>query len=116
MNKYSKDGKAATDLAVFLTSAEEQKRAAIEASLNPTIPALYKDPEILKANPFFGELLETFTSAVARPSRVTGDRYNQVSSEFWNAVHETLSGRSPADASLAKAERTLNRLSHGGKW
>ncbi len=116
VNKYSKNGKAATDLAVFLTSAAEQKRAAMEASLNPTIPALYKDPEILKANPFFGELLETFTSAVARPSRVTGDRYNQVSSEFWNAVHETLSGRSPANASLAKAERTLNRLSRGGKW
>jgi trehalose/maltose transport system substrate-binding protein len=47
---------------------------------------------------------------------VTGARYNQVSSEFYNAVHETLSGRSPADASLARLEGTLKRLSRGGKW
>ncbi len=116
VNKYSKDTKAAADLAVYLTSPAEQKRAALTASLNPTIPALYKDPDILKASPFMGELLETFTSAVARPSRVAGSRYNQLSSEFWNAVHETLEGRSKPDASVAKLERTLKRLSRDGKW
>ena len=116
VNKYGKNTKAAIELAVYLTGLEEQKRAAITASLNPTIPALYKDPDVLKASPFFGELLETFTSAVARPSRATGNRYNQVSSEFWNAVHDTLSGRTPADASLARLDRSLNRLSRGGKW
>jgi trehalose/maltose transport system substrate-binding protein len=116
VNKYSKNAKAAVELAVYLTGPEEQKRAAITASLNPTIPALYEDPEILKANPFFGELLDTFKNAVARPSRVTGARYNQVSSEFWNAAHEVLSGRTPAKASVARLEGTLNRLSRGGKW
>ncbi len=116
VSKYSKNAKAAVDLAAFLTGPEEQKRAAITASLNPTIPTLYKDPEILKANPFFGELLDTFTNAVARPSRVTGNRYNQVSSEFWNAVHETLSGRTPARQSLKQLELGLERLSRGGKW
>ncbi len=116
VSKYAKNAKAATDLAVYLTSPEEQKRAAVTSSLNPTIPALYKDPDVLKANPFMGDLLETFTSAVARPSRATGDRYNQVSSEFWNAVHDTLAGRSPADASLARLDHSLNRLSRGGKW
>ena len=103
-------------LAVHLTGPVEQKRAALTASLNPTIPALYRDPEILKANPFFGDLLDTFTNAVARPSRVTGSRYNQVSSEFRNAVHETLSGRTPPDPSLARLQGTLERLSRGGKW
>jgi trehalose/maltose transport system substrate-binding protein len=116
VNKYSKNVKAAVDLAAFLTGPEEQKRAALKASLNPTMPALYKDAEILKANPFFGDLLETFTSAVARPSRVTGATYNQVSSEFWNTVHEALSGRTPPDQGLPQLERKLTRLSHGGKW
>ncbi len=116
VNKYSKNVKAAVDLAAFLTGPEEQKRAALKASLNPTMPALYQDPEILKANPFFGDLLETFKSAVARPSRVTGATYNQVSSEFWNTVHEALSGRTPPDQGLPQLERKLTRLSKNGKW
>lgn len=116
VSKYSKNAKAAVDLAAFLTGPAEQKRAAVSASLNPTIPALYKDPEVLKASPFIGELLDTFTNAVARPSRVTAGRYNQVSSEFWNAVHETLSGRSKAEASLGRLEGSLGRISRGGKW
>jgi len=116
VSKYSKNVKAAVDLAKWLTGPEEQKRAALKASLNPTRPALYEDKEILAANPFFGELLDTFKSAVARPSRVTAPRYNQVSSEIWNAVHETLSGRAPAEQSLKKLEGSLTRLSRGGKW
>jgi len=116
VNKYSKDTKAAVDLAAWLTGPSEQKRAALTASLNPTIPALYSDPEILKANPFFGQLLDTFTNAVARPSRATRDRYNQVSSEFWNTAHEVLSGQAKAGDSLKALDAKLNRLSHGGKW
>jgi trehalose/maltose transport system substrate-binding protein len=116
VNKHSRNAKAAVDLAQYLTGPEEQKRAALVASLNPTIKRLYEDQEILKANPFFGDLRETFSNAVARPSRVTGEKYNQVSSEFWNAVHATLSGQGTAEANLQRAERTLERLSRGGRW
>lgn len=116
VNRYSKNTRAAVDLVVHLTGPEVQKRAAIQASLNPTIPALYQDADILEASPFMGELLPTFENAVARPSRVTGDRYNRVSSEIWNAVHDTLSGRSKAEQSLARLQRTLERLSRGGRW
>lgn len=116
VNKYSKSTKEAVDLAVYLTSPAEQKRAALKASLNPTIPALYKDPEILAANPFFGDLLGTFTNAVGRPSRATAAKYNQVSAEFWNAVHETLAGTKPAKDSAAQLEQSLKRISRDGKW
>ncbi|HEU4383973.1 MAG TPA: ABC transporter substrate-binding protein [Anaeromyxobacteraceae bacterium] len=116
VNRHSKNVSAAVALAVHLTSPAEQKRAAITASLNPTIPALYKDPEVLKAAPFIGELYDTFTNAVARPSRATADRYNQVSSDFWNATHEVLSGRSTAEASLKDLAAKLEKLSRGGKW
>lgn len=116
VNRHSRNTRAAVDLAVYLTSPEEQKRAALKASLNPTQPALYQDRDILLANPFMGELLQTFTSAVARPSRVTAGRYNQVSSAFWNAVHDALTGRAPAEQSLSRLARTLTRLSRGGTW
>ncbi|HET6436824.1 MAG TPA: ABC transporter substrate-binding protein [Anaeromyxobacter sp.] len=116
VNKYTKNQKQAVDLAMYMSSPEEQKRAALEISINPTIPSLYKDQEILQKNPFMSELLATFQNAVARPSGPTGNKYNQVSSAFWNAVHDSLAGRTPADQSLSNLDKTLKRLSHNGKW
>jgi trehalose/maltose transport system substrate-binding protein len=102
---------------MYLASAEEQKRRAIQGSYNPTIVALYEDPEVLEANPFFGDLYNTFTSAVPRPSTATGSKYNQVSNEFWNAVHSVLSGKQSAADSLAALEKSLNRMSRSGnRW
>ncbi|UEM19250.1 ABC transporter substrate-binding protein [Skermanella mucosa] len=116
VSKYSQHPEVAADLVRYLTSREEQKRRAVVGGFNPTIDALYKDQEVLAANPFFGDLYEVFVNAVARPSRVTGVRYNQVSAEFWNAVHATLSGQTDAKTSLADLERTLDRVSRGGRW
>ncbi len=115
VSKYSKAPALAADLVTYLTGAEEQKRRAVKGSYNPTRPELYKDAEVLSANPFFGDLYDTFVTAVARPSTVTKAKYNKVSSEFWSAVHEVLSGKSDAAASLAALERSLNRLSRDGK-
>jgi trehalose/maltose transport system substrate-binding protein len=53
---------------------------------------------------------------VARPSEVTRGKYSQVSSEFRNAVHSTLSGQAKAEKSLKTLEDKLNRLSRNGKW
>jgi trehalose/maltose transport system substrate-binding protein len=111
VSRYSDMREEAMDLVAFLASYEEQKRRAIEGAYNPTIAALYEDDEVLQANPFFGELFETFVNAVARPSDVTGARYNQVSTEFWNATHNTLNGSTTADRALAQLERKLERLS-----
>lgn len=115
VNKYTKNQKQAVDLAAYLASPAEQKRAALEVSFNPTIPALYKDKEILAKNPFMGELLPTFEAAVARPSRQAGNRYNQVSSAFWNAIHDALSGRTPPKESLTQVEKTLQRLTRSAR-
>lgn len=69
---YSKQPKVAADMVIYLTSKEIQKERAINGSFTPTIPELYKDKEVLEATPFFGTLYEVFTSAVPRPSTVTG--------------------------------------------
>jgi trehalose/maltose transport system substrate-binding protein len=114
VSKYSTHPAEAADLVMFLASRDEQKRRAIEGAYNPTIGDLYKDADVLKANPFFGELYATFTSAVARPSRVTGNQYNKVSTEFWNAVAAVLSGGKKADQSLADLDGALKRIKKGG--
>ncbi len=116
VSKYSRNPELAADLVMYLTSREEQKRRAIDAAYNPTIADLYQDEEILAANPFFGDLYDTFTSAVPRPSTVTGAKYNQVSSEFYNAAYDVLSGKSSAEDALASLESKLKRMSRGGRW
>ncbi len=116
VSKYSEHPELAAELAAFLTSKAEQKRRAIVSSYNPTFPALYADDEVLAANPFFGQLFETFSNAVARPSGATGDQYNRVSAEFWGAVHNVLSGQEPAEVALADLERGLMRISRRGRW
>lgn len=116
VSRYSRAPEAAIALAKFMTSTAEQKHRAIELSHNPTITALYADSEIKAVSPFMADLLPTFQNAVARPSRVTKTRYNQVSSEFQNAVHAVLSGNAEPEASLADLARRLDRLSRGGRW
>jgi trehalose/maltose transport system substrate-binding protein len=114
VSKYSKHPEIAADLVMYLTSREEQKRRAVVGSFNPTIPALFKDPDIAKAAPFVGELSEVFANAVARPATITGDDYNKVSNEFFNATHQVLSGRSAPDRALAALDRDLKRIKRGG--
>ena len=100
VSRYSTNVEAAVDVAKFFTSQEAQKLRAIEGSFNPTIPALYEDQEVLEAVPFFGSLLDVFTNAVARPSAPTGDQYNEVSRQFFTAVHNVLTGNEEADVAL----------------
>ncbi|WKB53332.1 ABC transporter substrate-binding protein [Eleftheria terrae] len=116
VSKYSKHPEAAADLVMYMTSKAVQKERALKGSFNPTITELYQDADILKANPFIGELRDTFTHAVGRPATVTGAKYNQLSNQFWNAVHEVLSGKARAEASLAGLDASAKRLGRGGKW
>jgi trehalose/maltose transport system substrate-binding protein len=53
---------------------------------------------------------------VARPARITGSKYNRVSTEFFTAVHATLSGQDDAATNLAGLEKLLNGISRNGRW
>jgi len=110
VSKYSKNPEAAASLVMYLTGAAEQKRRAVGASFNPTRPEIYKDADVVKANPFMSALYDVFVSAAARPSSPTGAKYNKVSNEFWNAVYSVLSKQKPADKALADLEATLTQV------
>jgi trehalose/maltose transport system substrate-binding protein len=116
VSKYSAHPDLAADLVLFLTGPVEQKRRALAGSFNPTLTDLYKDKDILAANPFMGRLGEIFSNAIARPSRITGAKYNRVSTEFYNAVHLTLSGKGDAATNLAALQKTLEKLGRDGRW
>lgn len=116
VSKYTKQPRLAADLAQYITSADSQKQRAIEYSYNPTRMDLYSDADIVLANPFMARLVDTFETAVARPTAITGRHYNRVSSELWNAVHDVLSGKVSARVSLEALEAKLKRISRNGKW
>ncbi|HEV8391505.1 MAG TPA: ABC transporter substrate-binding protein, partial [Dongiaceae bacterium] len=116
VSRYSTHPKEAADLVRYLTAAPEQKRRALEGSFNPTLRSLYADSELLAANPFYKDFLPIVDSAVARPSTVTGRRYNQVSSAFVRTVHGALSGQGTASASLVDLNKELERLGRNGHW
>lgn len=115
VSRYSRHPDVAADLIAFLTSAEQQKKRAIDASYNPTIPALYDDADVLAANPFFGDLLEPLRNAAARPSRIAGPHYNRLSSDVWRAAHDILAGQ-PAKARVAQLADELDRLKYRAGW
>jgi trehalose/maltose transport system substrate-binding protein len=110
VSKYSRHPQLAAWLVAYLTSPEEQTRRAIAGAYNPTIAALYTRPDVLEANPFFDSLYDTFTHAVARPSRLAGPRYNELSSEFWSAVSSVLAGQQTAPEALGQLAPRLERL------
>ena len=114
VNKYSKNVDAAASLALYMTSAEIQKKRAVGGSYNPTIPALYKDADVAKANPFMIELLDVFTNAAARPATATGLKYPEVSQAFWDAAHEVLEKKSDGAAAVKKLEGKLKSIKKAG--
>ena len=116
VSKYSRNPAVAADLVMYMTSAAVQKQRAIAASFNPSLLSLYRDPDVVRANPFMGELYGVFTHAVARPTVIAGTRYNQLSNELWNATHDVLSGRAKPEEALSQLAATLDRVSRGGKW
>src|SRR5690606_10411734 len=103
VSRYSDNVEVAANVALFLASYEEQKTRAIQGSLNPTIMALYEDPEVLAAAPFFGSLYDVFINAVARPSTAASPNYAEVSQVFSSAVHDVLTGAESAADALAVA-------------
>ena len=114
VSKYSKNKELATQFVKLLTSAEAQKRRALEASMLPTRTALYDDPELEAAMPFVPAMKTTFLNATPRPARQSGARYNQLSSQYFRTVHRILSKQIEADEGLKQLEESLPAIMGSG--
>ncbi len=116
VSRYSSHPEIAANLVMYLTSSKEQKRRSIEAAYNPTMPELYRDPEVIEASPFIASLYDVLIRSVSRPSAITGIAYNRVSSRFWNGVHGVLAGKQNASMALKRLQRDLERLRRRYRW
>ncbi|HYP57077.1 MAG TPA: ABC transporter substrate-binding protein [Beijerinckia sp.] len=116
VSKYSKHQKEAIELVKYLASAATQKYNLLAGvSGLPTVEALYDDPDLKARRPDLALWKEVLEHTVPRPSAPTKTKYNEVSSLFWTAVHNTLAGRGSATDNLDRLEGQLTEL-QGGDW
>ncbi|MGD9944609.1 MAG: ABC transporter substrate-binding protein [Burkholderiaceae bacterium] len=116
VSRHSRHPEIAADLVRHLTSPAEQKRRALAGAYNPSIPALYRDADVLAANPFYGTLFDSLAQAIARPARTAGPRYNRVSHAFWTAVHDVIARRAEPRARLEELDAELRRIARRARW
>ena len=116
VSKYSPHQDAAISLVKYMGSKEFQKKRSLALSNLPTIISLYDDPDIKRDQPIIPRWKEVFLNAVPRPSAPTKVKYNEVSSLFWSAVHDTLSGNGSASDNLEILEAQLEDLKGGSTW
>lgn len=110
VSKYSDNQEAAIDLAMYLAGEEAQKTRSLIASNLPTIVSLYEDADIAREQPIIPQWKDVFLQAVPRPSAPTREKYNEVSTLFFSAVHSVISGNAAAADALADLEDDLDDL------
>ena len=104
VSSYSKNKKAAFDLALYLSSPEVAKAQAIAASHLPVFAEVYSDPEVLKANPWFAQALPVVQTARARPVSPSYPRISEIIRTNMNAF---LAGAKTAEVALADMTKDL---------
>jgi trehalose/maltose transport system substrate-binding protein len=108
VSRYSAHPEAAAAFAAYMTGMENAKYYAIDSSFPPAIYDLYFDEDVLEAVPYASpEIVEIVTP---RPSTVTAEKYNEVSTLYSTAVHSILTGEEDAVTALELLELDLESL------
>lgn len=77
----------------------------------PTLPELYNLAEVREASPHFELLRQAFLSGtISRPSNITGEKYQDVSAAYIQAVHSVLTGEKRAPDAASVLENELVRI------
>jgi trehalose/maltose transport system substrate-binding protein len=109
VSRYAENPDAAAAVAIYYTSPTVQKYRSLEAYL-PTAMSLYSDPDLLEANPYYADLFPVLSNTVTRPSTVTAERYNEVSTAFFSAVHSVLTGEQDGATAMELLELDLEEI------
>jgi multiple sugar transport system substrate-binding protein len=107
VNRFTKHPEAAKKLIRFLASPASQKSLVLSVGYRPTRKALYKDPDLLRHQPFMASLYGVFLQARPRPVTPYYMMISQVLQPEFSAV---LAGiKSPEDA-IDSAEKQVRHL------
>lgn len=108
VSAYSEHPDAAAAFAKFFISYDEQKAYALATTSPPGIGALYEDSDIQALMPWAS--LDVVAGVTPRPSYGVGDKYNEVSTLYFTAVHSILTGEEDADVAMELLELDLQKL------
>jgi multiple sugar transport system substrate-binding protein len=107
VNRFSHNQEAAEKLVRFLTSPSAQKELARTVGYKPARKSLYKDPDLLREQPFITSLYGIFLKA--RPRPVT-PYYMMITQVLQPEFSAAISGiKSPEDA-LASAQKQVEHI------
>lgn len=96
ISNFSRNKAQAYQLLRYLSSPEVAKVLALEASNLPAFPELYRDPDILRLNPWFRDALPVVMSARARPVH---PRYPEIADAMRRGLNAVLARtRTPEQA------------------
>lgn len=107
VNPYSEHPEAAERFVSFLASPESQKALALAYGFNPTREGLYRDPEILRAQPFLRDLYSVFRRAVPRP---VSPYYVQISQVLQAQFSAAVAGVTEPEAALRRAQEQIEAI------
>ncbi|MDH5285304.1 MAG: ABC transporter substrate-binding protein [Betaproteobacteria bacterium] len=107
VSAFSKNKAEAVKLVRYLSSPEVSEMQAVMASHLPVFPSVYKDPDVLKANPWFADALPVVESARARP---VSHQYPQVSDAIRSNMNAYLAGTKTTDTALADMKSRLQPI------
>lgn len=108
VSRYSRHPREAAMLVRFLASPEEQ--ASRKSGEPPTVPALYKNADVLAANPYLSRFLQVREGMALRPSVPAGKMYPEVSRAYYEAVHAVLTHRQSAANAASDLQEQLVRM------
>jgi trehalose/maltose transport system substrate-binding protein len=110
VSRYSRHPREAAMLVRFLTSLEGQARRCRKSAEPPTIPALYRDADVLGPNPYVSRILQAHEGVALRPSVPAGKMYPEVSRAYFMAVHSVLARRQSAAQAVSDLQGQLMTL------
>jgi len=111
VSRFSVHPREALELVRFLTRSDVQVKRARLLSQPPTLPELYKLPEVSGPNPRFELLNQGLrTGTVMRPSNGAGKKYQEVTDAYIQSVHSVLTGEVAAPEAAAALEKELVRI------
>jgi len=104
VSAFSKNKAEAVKFVRWLSSPEVSKMQAIMASHMPVFPTVYKDADVLKANPWFADALPVVEGARSRP---VSAQYPQVSDAIRTNMNAYLAGTKTTDVALSDMKSRL---------
>ena len=106
ISAYSKNPEGSLAFIEFATGEDQQKLMATEASLPPTLSAVYDDPAVKKAMPFAAELRTAIEQAQPRP---VSPVYPQISEAIYNNAFAALQGDMSPDEAATKMNEEIQK-------